>query len=511
MSKIDTNVDNYTDTELATILNLDIDTITQEEVDQTCESFIARFDDENNSTMSQFFSDIQTQLTQHLQQKEGEKEPDQTEQWITHQALPQKNKNQKNKNTDRKQKIDVYNNAQMPMNKEQLGVSNNFLVPVAQDSLNPNLTNTIKRFINLDSRYRPISNNDNGVGSTDYTIELTEPLKNVLNLKLYSIQLPYSWYTINNSSINQFTISFFALDGSAIIFIDKYGEPYTGIPIIIQPGSYTAVSLTSSLNAAFLVAGFISSTIITSYNTSNGKITINLLNAVYTDPFTFKTYTVDTTTIITFFDIYNTDFNCLVGTGNAINNTIGWILGYRVTSMNVNNGGNIADAIVDLYGPKYIIFTLDDYRQNHINSGLIGITEQTKTLKLPSYYNPSMVSNCSNNIPQVSPQFPRNLTNAQIYSINEILKNNETNPKYRLSCPTNTGTFAIIPIKNGGLNFGDVYVEFSGSLQDNKRIYFGPVDIDKLHIQLLDDKGNILNLNGLDWTCTLIAEILYQY
>jgi hypothetical protein len=37
------------------------------------------------------------------------------------------------------------------------------------------------------------------------------------------------------------------------------------------------------------------------------------------------------------------------------------------------------------------------------------------------------------------------------------------------------------------------------------------VNIDRLSVKLLDDKGNILNLNGLDWTITLIATCLYQY
>jgi hypothetical protein len=103
------------------------------------------------------------------------------------------------------------------------------------------------------------------------------------------------------------------------------------------------------------------------------------------------------------------------------------------------------------------------------------------------------------------------LTQAQIYSINEIKKNNERNTNYRSRAPTTTDTFALIPIKRGSSSMGDVYVEFGGSMQDNKRIYFGPVNIDRMRVKLLDDKGNVLNMNGADWSCTLIAEILYQY
>jgi hypothetical protein len=30
-------------------------------------------------------------------------------------------------------------------------------------------------------------------------------------------------------------------------------------------------------------------------------------------------------------------------------------------------------------------------------------------------------------------------------------------------------------------------------------------------VKLLNDKGNILDLNGLDWAVTLICDCLYQY
>ena len=108
------------------------------------------------------------------------------------------------------------------------------------------------------------------------------------------------------------------------------------------------------------------------------------------------------------------------------------------------------------------------------------------------------------------PSAPRTLTQSQLYTINQIIKNNDQNSNYRVRAPTTTDVFAIIPVK-GGLKLGDLYVELSGSLQDLKRTYFGPVDIERLRIRLLDDKGNLLNLNGSDWSIILISENLYQY
>ena len=58
---------------------------------------------------------------------------------------------------------------------------------------------------------------------------------------------------------------------------------------------------------------------------------------------------------------------------------------------------------------------------------------------------------------------------------------------------------------------GDIITEFTTSIQRNERNYFGPVDIGRINVKILDDKGNILNLNGMDWSVILMVQQLYQY
>jgi hypothetical protein len=112
----------------------------------------------------------------------------------------------------------------------------------------------------------------------------------------------------------------------------------------------------------------------------------------------------------------------------------------------------------------------------------------------------------------VLPSAPRTLTNAQLYTINSINNNNNNLTNYLAKAPTSSDILAIIPVKTSvGVPTGTLLVEFSGSLQDSERTYFGPVNIERMAIKLLDDKGNILNLNGNDWCVSLIAECLYQY
>lgn len=62
-------------------------------------------------------------------------------------------------------------------------------------NLNPTFNNTIQRVIILDSRCRDRNTNPK---STDFTLTLSEPLKNVLALNFYYINVPYTWYTVSS-------------------------------------------------------------------------------------------------------------------------------------------------------------------------------------------------------------------------------------------------------------------------------------------------------------------------
>jgi hypothetical protein len=226
-----------------------------------------------------------------------------------------------------------------------------------------------------------------------------------------------------------------------------------------------------------------------------------------------------------------------------INNNLGWILGYRpdddktipiVFSRPVSSSlnyqipatpypynivnGLFSDGPIDTYGTRYLIVVLDDFNQNHLNNGLVNIVDTDTTLSVPDYFSADLPKVCAPD-PQlggtVAPFYvqstPRKLTQAQLYSINQILDNRNTTYKYRTSGPTTTDVFAVIPLKKQGLDTGDTLVDLGSSLMYNTRTYFGPVNISRMRVSLQDDKGNTLNLNGSDWSITLMAETLYQY
>jgi hypothetical protein len=561
-SNVDTNVENYTLSELMAIV--DVNDLDPPEITRKTNILIEKFKN-GNPVLSVFFREVQSQLLQYsmnfvdeqdaeydnynddnnvdVEPSEkiyvegfgtmsgnpiGEKE---VNEWYENQNLKQTNQTQVDKITDRKQKVGIFGDPHVPMKRQQLGVNDTFQVPVKQDSLNPNLKNTITRFVNLDSQFRQSASGVDST-STDYTLDLSDTLKNALSIRLYSYQIPFTWYAIDSAY------------GNTCFWITDAVTNYS-VPVYVSPGNYTPTSFTTTLNAAFTTAGFV---FVpgppVQYNENNGKITLSLFNGVFTN--TTTTFTIDDMTKITFYDftgVLQCNTNCISKSNYYLNNTLGWLMGYRMPYIDVDPSGNVAPAVLDLNGTKYLILVIDDYNQNHVNNSLVSITQLSNKLKLPNYYTPDIPYTClypgqqETNLNEivnnqtasngflvadkyngdysptqiVLPSAPRTLTRNQLYTINEINKNMNKNTNYLSRAPTSPDILAIVPVKISGVNTGSLLVEFSGSLQDNIRTYFGPVDIDRMAVKLLDDKGNILNLNGADWCTTFICECLYQY
>lgn len=564
-SSFSTNIKDYTLSELMGIL--EINELNPTEITQKTNKYYEKYKSEDPN-LAIFFKNIQSNLLQYsdyltdntskqeTQNKivvegftdrsdaiypPGEK---QITDWYENEALPQSDQNQQDKITDRKQKIDVFGNEQVPMKREQLATTDTYQLPVKQDSLNPNLKNTITRFINIDSQFRQYTNGVDS-GSTNFTLDLSDTLKDVLSIRLYSYQIPYTWYTIDDAYGNT---CFWVINEELII------------PVSIAPGNYGPTEFVDILNQSFQSAGFMDpSNNIVSYNPNNGLITLSLFGITYLDPvYGTSTFICSEETIIQFYDFTGglkcSGAKCQTKTNNFFNGTLGWLMGYRLPYINVIESGNIAPAVLNLSGPKYLLLSVDDYNQNHVNNSLVSISQLSNRLKMPEYYSPDIPSTCipanqrGNNLAEiirqtkiqslfdlqttnplnglliagkyeedytdtqiVLPSAPRTLTQAQLYTINQINNNENNLTNYLAKAPTSSDILATLPIKTSGVNTGTLLVEFSSSLQNNIRTYFGPINIERLLVQLMDDKGNLLNLNGGDWCITLICDCLYQY
>lgn len=485
----------YSRQELLDILNLDANA-TPDDVMEVCDHFINEFMDDPEKM--DFFIETKSKLLSL-----------QTDQWTKEEALPQtENPVQKDKTTERAQQAPVFANEHAVMTRNQLGVNNTVDIPVAQGTINPTLRNTNSHFVNIDSQFRSLTE----TSATSFTLDLSDKLTQVLNIRLYSIQIPYTWYTIDSTY------------GNNCFWIEDIYEN-TSTQITLKSGNYSGETFVAELNKQFQLANFTSTTTtsIAVFDPSTCMLSFTFEEGGWLDPYGYLV-TGESHVFILFDPTGEKKCSCdCLTLTQPFNNTLGWIMGFRSFRVPVSNNPS---AVLNLLGPKYFIIAIDDYNNNHVNNILISIADTPHSFRLPTYFNgqfpyicervsripkPGESSIITTTVPQIEPTAPRTLTNAQIRTINEISKKQKETMHLKAKAPTNSDTFALVPLKTSGLSTGNGYVEFSGSLQESKRVYFGPVDIDRLKIQLIDDRGNIVNLHGADWSFTLIAETLYQY
>jgi hypothetical protein len=224
---------------------------------------------------------------------------------------------------------------------------------------------------------------------------------------------------------------------------------------------------------------------------------------------------------------------CYVGVTSVKNTTwdttVGWILGFRnytVYDLSTYSAGSIVQIIGDTGIStnifNYFLLCLDDYNQNHLNDGLVTITSTDTSIPLPSYAKKSnFICNPQGQLTYNTNELVDNnkLTQAQIYSITQIANvQNSTTSNLTKSVSTKSygsgpfvkDVFGIIPMKVAGLANGSSYVEFGGTLQNQERSYFGPVNIHRMSVKLVSDRGDIVDLNGANWSFSLICEQLYK-
>jgi hypothetical protein len=591
-----TNVEDYSIEDLLAILNIHNDNPTEVQIKSEADKIMVKLKLERKPDLAIFIADARDKVIEMLikeedddayadEDRENIQYDERTQQgnWWLNQYPAQSDEVERTKPTDRKQKVQIFdkegkqNNA-FVMNRERLGVLQSHPIPVVQGTINPNLKNIISRIVSVDSQYRsnvvPFSNNNVNAPSfnTDFNFDLSERLTNVLSIKLNSIQIPTSWYIFDDS-----------LGNTCFKYQKGTAEP---IFVKIPSGNYTI---------PFLNAYFKHYTYVVTPGTP--PITVDLNLYITVDIVTGKIIFISTDGAITliFYDtkLFNSCLDNSCGTTQMkLNQNFGWSLGYRTNDENklsievqyqagqpdipsnqlpcpcaASSGStiyyNTAQSPANLYGPTYFLLVVDDYNNNRVNNSLVTITNVSNKLDLPSYYssayknadntfatigcpavlNPvlpdtAQISNSA--LPYMTRSSPRQLTQSQLYTANEILFNRTTFSNKTFG-PSSADVLALIPLSGIGSlrskiaynldasgnvipdtcgnptislansQFSQPFITLATGLEANERTYFGPVDIDRLRVRLLDDKGNLVNLNDVDWSFSLSVIQLYQY
>lgn len=444
-----------------------------------------------------------------------------------------------------------------------------------QGDKNPIQRKTIQRTVNFDSFSRqildPSAVNCSGITnpnptviepnpqvrlytSTNYTVNLNQPLTNVVDITVDNVEIPYSWYVFTEDyGTNRFQVK-----------ISEYIYEVT-----IPEGNYpTASSLVDEINTALETATYTNGESVGEVHPLNTKFKFNYLlrsnkvtitrDEIYyeeEEEITFHWYIEDSKASACSAPSRKSADSILEPPkpGNKINYNLGWLLGFRTQSTELPNTTSTdtvkAPSTIDIYGPKYLLLTLDDYNNNKPNKDLISLIENTSNnFTLPGYYkqqsmNPSIFDKgtgdnsgnkyqlghaddsdylcvdvagppsdrgCAEN--DINRDLISNLTEKQQYSVAQMIQANTTsNRKPRYSSPNSTDILLRIPINNPPDESNQIISFKNEKPEETKRVYFGPVNLRKFNVRLLNDKGFEINLNDRDWSFSILVNQLYQF
>ena len=343
----------------------------------------------------------------------------------------------------------------------------------------------IKRTYTIDSLFRQNYDADDNQ-SHNYIITLPETINKAITMSISSLEIPLTYHNISEELNNNVF---------KIIINDNYGELIDSSNVVLKNGLYEArttaertsaqrrgasikVEINRAMGELFTDSNFLSSYPSLRRDLSNCfefKIDINSGFGIFEFDITRATTFFDQCSIIIDFDVNNDALITDQTTGrlkntscyqNKIYQKLGWQLGFRIPSIILDasnqvllSSSNIAKvfsrSICYINYPRYLYIAIDDFQSSSRN-----------------YFSIASESLIAPNI---------------IGRIN-ILSLLEEKTAFRQ---------AAAP---GDFNYNQKFL----------REYFGPTDINKLKISLLDEYGRSFSLNNMDWSFILSFECFYN-
>ena len=378
-----------------------------------------------------------------------------------------------------------------------ISVSSN-INPVPRDETTVEGTSkhTIHRLLCLDSRFR---NNYYTTLSTDYQVTLPTTIKNVISMELSALEFPSTYFQISKSLGNNYF--WIGWTNPRAQITTGGGTASTGTPdllwyyISIPDGNYKRLEIQDAVNEQIQIAiqnNFSATesdarpiciidehTTKTVFTIANGKGT----DAAKIDSSGNGTGPGGSTWTPLLYVYFNrssganngaatpsTSSEGFASVGNGISDppsvdlagnngivqNLGWILGFRLGEYN-GSQSYVSEGCYDAWGTKYIYIVVND--------------------------------------------FNKNVNNFVVTAYNESI--GKSNVLARIS--TDSATSSDF---NNGLSLTNDTVTQNNAIK--KRFYFGPVDISRLHLQILDEFGRILDLNNMDYSMALNLVCLYD-
>ena len=221
----------------------------------------------------------------------------------------------------------------------------NVVTDTLPNNVGPGMLNSIKRItqlqnLNLNSCFR---NNYFHSNPCDFLYILPVEIKNVLSMRLASIEIPNAWYLFSKLQKNN------------ICKIDIYlNDVKTSHEICITDGNYDNDLLQNYLNTTYLCDSA------TETGLRYLKFTIDPINSK-----SCFQKTEEAPNNMTFSLIFLEDVN------QNMMITLGWVLGYRSPNYLHIEDGKKSEGLFDCGGDRYIYVALNDYQYNSNSSNLV--------------------------------------------------------------------------------------------------------------------------------------------
>lgn len=337
-------------------------------------------------------------------------------------------------------------------NKNNINSSNNttqvFPDTAAPGILNPLFRKKYKKVVVIDSKYR---DNYFKTPVNDFQITFPESINNVLKMVVTNVDIINAHYTINpREGTNEMNIK----------IIDTSGNLTWDIPIDIEPGNYFADDLANEINSQIQLFFANKNQDIEKLFPSDSEPLNNPTNHLLKcevsaisgrSTFTLTPQSNHDITDASYAELqldFENPIQRQTGKDMPPFFTLGWILGFRER---VYSGAKTykSESLFNSAGRQSIFVSIDDFNRN-----------------------------ASDNI--------------SIYHKDNFFSRN---------------ILARVPLRDGkfSINFNDMSDD-----SNRTRQYYGPVDIQKLRIQLYDLYGMPFDNNNMDYTLVLEFDCMYQ-
>lgn len=331
-------------------------------------------------------------------------------------------------------------------------------------SINPLNTRIITKCLNIDTRFR---DNIHGTASSDFVIQLPQKFTKIVSMQLAALEMPVSFYGIsagygnnylyikvNYSELNNDSISNDIINtidttfANFVVVTEEDGSTTLSGAFYVPDGNYSASDLILKLNL-----------LLRPLNTDNSYIRANNI-------FSYIQFKLDISIngsgsgkvtlakdgsrsgVINYINLDFTLSDSGMVDGIDISSKLGWNLGFQKRQY-LGGKSYTGETIIEPSNIRYIYLVVDDYN-NNVNNHFV------------SAFNKSIL-----------------------------------------------GPNILARISMKGASFS-LMMENDFNMISEPRRYFGPVDIQKLKIQLIDEYGRPLQMNNSDYSFCINLKMLYD-